>query len=142
MPFALGNTIYGFTQGKLDLNESLKIGNFVFQANSLESLNFDFTDGRTWGNSILLNKHLNFSHKEVLSHELIHVYQYESFTAFNSYLDKSLHNLNKKNKWARRYHKIFYTDFNYLSFQVLYSLYTDHNTNFFEKEARFYTKRD
>ncbi len=38
MPFALGSTFYGFTQGKLDINESLKIGT----PTPNKSLNFYF----------------------------------------------------------------------------------------------------
>ncbi|MCH7525326.1 MAG: hypothetical protein IIC74_10080 [Bacteroidetes bacterium] len=36
MPFALYKTIDGFTQGKLDVSESVKIGSFVFVSNQIK----------------------------------------------------------------------------------------------------------
>jgi len=135
MPFALYKSIEGMSKGKIDLIESLKIGSLVFNTNSINSSLLNNPFGVTLANSILIRK------KGILSHELIHVYQYESFSGFNTYLNKPLKKLSTNIKWLQTYHKIFYTDFNYLFFHGLYSLYTDHRSNFFEKEAYYYTKR-
>lgn len=136
MPFALGNTVYGFTKGKLDINKSLKIGSFVFVTDNIIKLRG--FQGIAISNSILLLKN---TRSNIISHEIIHVYQYESFSSLNPYLNKPIAKLNK-NKWFNLYNKIFYTDFNYLTFQGLYSINKDHKTNFFENEARFYSRFD
>lgn len=142
MPFALGNTIYSFTKAKLDFRESLKVGSFVFLAKKLDSDNFDFLSGQNISNSILVNINSVFSMKQIIAHELIHVYQYESFSGLNPFLDKPMLKLDN-NKLFNIYNKIFYTDFNYLTFQGLYSLTINNNeSNFFENEAIFYTKFD
>jgi len=133
MPFALGNTVYGFTQGKLDFSESIKVGSFVFITDEINSSG-DF-NGVAYSNSILIEKNLN----GVLPHEIIHVYQYESFSGLNPYLNKPINKLTK-NKWFKTYNKIFYTDFNYLTFRGFYNLNTNRSTNFFENEARYYTE--
>ena len=138
MPFALSSTIYGFTQGELDFNKSIKVGSFVFFTDDINNSG-DFT-GATYSNSILIEKKALNNLNGVLPHEIIHVYQYESFSGLNSYLNKPITKLTK-NKWFRTYNKIFYTDFNYLTFRGLYNLNTNHDSNFFENEARFYTEK-
>lgn len=139
MPFALGNTIYGFTQGKLNISESVRVGSFVFTTEKIKFNETLFTDGRTFANSIILIKNPTSSTKEIiLAHEIIHVYQYESFSGLNPFLNKPLEKINIE--WAKKYHKIFYTDYNYLINGGLYLLNRNHGKNFFENEARYYTE--
>jgi len=140
MPFALSNTIYGFTQGKLDINTSLKVGSFVFVANKIKSNSVANSSGQAIGNSILVLKNSIFSKKTIISHELIHTYQYESFSSLNSFLNKPTNKLKLDYKWIKIYHKIFYTDFNFLTMRGLYDLSNNYNTSFFENEARYYTE--
>jgi len=136
MPFALYKTIEGFTNGKLNFSESFKIGSFVFTTSKINS---GFTSGRALTNSILILNNLGLKKESTLAHELIHVYQYESFSGMNPFLNVPIAKLNINQKWVKTYHKIFYTDFNYLSSQGIYSTYKNHDTNFFEKEARYYS---
>lgn len=144
MPFALGNTIFGFIKGKLDVDMSLKLGNLVFSADEINSPNNSESfnaEGYTISNMIVyLNSNTILTKKEIISHEIIHIYQYESFSSFNPLLNKPINKWLDNSKWYKTYHKIFYTDFNYLIFQGLYSINKVHDTNFFEKEARFYTE--
>lgn len=139
MPFAFVSTIYGFMKGKIDINKSLKMGTFVFFTNKISSEN---PEGIAFANSILLlnRKNRTLSKKHILSHELLHTYQYESFSGLNAFLNKPIQNFKAKNKWFKKYHKIFYTDFNYITGGVNYLIYKNYESNFFEKEARFYTE--
>ena len=139
IPFALSRTISAFTQWKMDFDKSLKMGTFVFNTDYIKTRS-SYTSGRASSNIIVISKFTTLNVKDILAHEIIHVYQYESFSGFNTYLNKSLSRLNTNKKWAKIYHKIFYTDFNFLSFQSLYSLYKTHDSNFYENEARYYTK--
>jgi hypothetical protein len=141
MTFALSNTIYGFTQGTLDVKESLKIGSFVFITDKINSSRD--SEGIAFANLIIYQSNNRTRSKvNIISHELIHIYQYESFSGLNSFLNKPIKSLNTNNNWVKWYSKIFYTDFNYLTFRGLYDINTDHDTNFFENEARFYTDFD
>jgi hypothetical protein len=139
MPFALGSTIRGFIKGRFSLEESFKIGTFVFRTDKINADNVDFIpEGETLVNTIFVTNK-NWDNKEnILAHELIHVYQYESFSGVNSFSIKPLQKINAKSKWIKTYNKIFYTDLNYLYFRGLYSLYNTYNSNFFEKEAYWY----
>ena len=138
MPFAFGSTIYGFTKGKMDFNESLKIGTFVFNAEEIGN-DVSETQGRTISNIILIQNNYTFKKELILGHELIHTYQYESFVGFNAFLNKPIENLNDKIKFIRIYHDIFYTDYNFLSYNLIYTILGNKNDNFFEKEANFFT---
>ena len=136
MPFALGSTIYGFTQGKLSFSESIKTGTFIFRVNKNMGL-----EGLTLSNIILLSNNKSFFTKEVITaHELIHNYQYESFSGLNSFLNKPIKNLNLNKKWSKKYHSIFYNDFNFITNGFGYIL-SKGNNNLFEREAQFYTEK-
>ncbi|HHC79495.1 MAG TPA: hypothetical protein ENK46_06405 [Flavobacteriia bacterium] len=135
MPFALSSTIYGFTQGHLSINESIKTGTFVFTTNRITS------EGLTLSNTIFLLRNRIFSKQLILSHELVHTYQFESFSSLNPYLDKPINNLKINNDWLKKYSKIFHTDFNFLTFGIFYELNANNSSNFFEREAQFYTEK-
>ena len=133
MPFALAATVFGFTQGQLDFKTTIKTGSFVFVAKKLKSVNVKNPEGSALANSIfILRNPLSYEKKEILAHELIHTYQYESFSGINTYL-------NKHKKRFAFYDKLFYTDFNFLP-KVIYNLSENHESNFFENEARYYSK--
>lgn len=140
MPFSLGATVYGFTQGDLDFITSLKTGNFVFAVNKFRGDNSEFIiGGLAIANVFLYKRNLDFFLlKEIIAHEIIHVYQYEGLSGFNSYLNNFTQKLNIKNNTINNYHKIFYTDFNYLILRGLYNINPKFDTNIFEIEARFF----
>ncbi len=138
MPFSFGNTIYGFTQGKLDINTSLKIGSFVFATDKIN--NSKGFEGVTFANTILYQSDNTILNKiDIISHEIIHVYQYESFSGFNPFLDKPISKFIINDNWTEKYVKIFYTDFNYLVKGILI-IAQEYENSFFEKEARYYTE--
>lgn len=139
MPFAFGNTIYGFTQGKLDVNETLKTGSFIFITDDVKLMTNTDLEGLTFANSILLEKDATTIKEKILAHEFIHVYQYESFSGLNPFFNTSLEKINIKNEWVKKYHKIFYTDYNYLTEGIFYIIQKGEN-RFLEREARYYDK--
>lgn len=134
MPFALGSTIYGFTQGKLAIYSSLKTGTFVFAAENLNENNGP--EGIAAANIIIYQKNSEFLKSSIIAHELIHNYQYESFSVLNTYINKSVLYLESKKNVFEKYNKLFYTDFNYLS-DGLFSLTSK---SFIENEAEFYAE--
>ncbi len=149
MPFALAGTIATATKGKFDLERSLQTGTFVFTSDFISSNSI--RDGRVTGqvplfaNSILILD--NQDGDDALAHEIIHTYQYESFSFVNSYLDKPLDDLFSKTEsgFLKTYNKIFHTDFNFIIINALFGI-EDINgesafDNFFEREADFYSNR-
>lgn len=141
MPFALVSTIHGFTKGKLNLRESLKIGSFIFEHNYIQENKYL---GVTSSNRIIIvNEKSLFGRgrSRLISHELIHVYQYESFSGANPYFNKVIKKLNSNSTWSTLYHRIFYTDFNHIIVNGLHEFNSNLGSNFFENEARYYTDR-
>ncbi len=107
MPFALGGVIYGFANGKLAINETLKTGNFVFASINFYEKKGVF--GRTDANTIIYQKNNGFYSNELLiGHEYIHTFQYENYSGFNAYLDKPIRKLSKNKPWLEKYQKIVY----------------------------------
>ncbi len=139
MPFALRGVIEGFVKGKLDVNQTLKTGSFIFTDSNLYVKRGIY--GLAVANAIIYNKNNDFSSNELtIGHELIHAFQYENYSGFNTYLEKPKQKLSKKRSWIRKYEKLVYTDFNYLTFITLYNLNQNYDKNLYEKEAYFYTE--
>ncbi|NAS32188.1 hypothetical protein GTQ40_14475 [Flavobacteriaceae bacterium R38] len=149
MPFALAGTIVTASQGKFDFERSLKTGTFVFTTDFISPNRVENArvNGRVplFTNSVLILN--NQAGDDALAHELIHTYQYESFSFVNSYLDKPLNDLfaNTESGFLKTYNKIFYTDFNFLVVNALFGI-EDLNSNtafdnFFEREADYYSNR-
>ncbi|MEP6260083.1 MAG: hypothetical protein ABJ092_00790 [Gillisia sp.] len=143
MPFALVGTISSLTRGKLNPELSLKTGTLIFDTNIIpnEANSIIYGTVPLYTNSILILN--NENGLEALPHEIIHTYQYESFSGINSFLDRPVEFIGTKNRIISLYHKIFYTDYNHILNQGLYYLANPSGTNqlennFFEKEAIFY----
>jgi hypothetical protein len=139
MPIALGGVIYGFANGKLAINETLKTGSFVFTSNNL--LQKQEALGLTAVNTILYQKNNQFYNVQlIIGHELIHTFQYEQSFGFNTYLDKPIRKLSKNNPWFEKFNKLVYADSNYLTYILFYNVNQNYDANLLEKEAFFYTE--
>lgn len=143
MPFSLYITLENLTLGSFDVEKSLKTGTFIFKAKgSLPAFETQSGTGRflayTKTNQIV------YDPKEYklpfLSHEMIHVFQYEQLTNFNSLFIKPKKYFSKKSKLVNFYTKYFYTDFNQVVWHFTYISNSNYQTKFFEQEARFYTE--
>jgi hypothetical protein len=141
-PIALIGTIITSTEGKLDVQKTVKTGSFVFTSENLES-EFGFNYGRTsmMGNTILLLD--TWEGDMALSHEIIHTYQNENFKAFNPYFDKPLNSLFGEEKIYRQYNRFFYTDVSSLISLLFYNAAgtgeDGYGKNLFEKEAFYFS---
>lgn len=140
MPFALAGTIYSLSDGKFHLRHSLRMGTFVFTTSEIDRDSSIFGQSRV--NSILILD--QYSGRIALPHELLHNYQYERLSGFNSFFDRPVQALSEDMTWINTYNKIFYTDFNALLHSGLYWLANpgqeqQWKNNFFEHEADYYT---
>jgi len=141
LPMALVGTIDGFIYGSMDIKRSIKLGQFIFKS---KQNNPDYI-GQTFVNSIKFVPNDIYTIPSVLTHEIIHIYQYEGTFGFNSFLDKPLLRFDEKSKWFNTYNSIFLSDFNYIidagfnGFQDLIG--TPSNEQIQEKEALYYQFR-
>ena len=140
MPFSLARALYLFSKARLDLDRSMVFGTLVFSQDIPEILDGYGKDGGTYFNSILLRRGIG---QIVEAHEIIHTYQYESFSGINTFLDRPISRLEEESKFVKLYTKVFYTDFNAVFDQGVYSLESElkgYRENYFEKEARYFSK--
>lgn len=141
MPVSLTMTAITAFNNKFDLNTSLRTGELVFSNESLpESFGFEVT-GYSLGNIIVLRENI-MDFESVLTHELVHTFQYYDFNYVNTYFNKAKNELTE-NLFLNKLNNIFYLDTQGAVFRGLYLLeninrkaYSD---NFFENEAAFYS---
>lgn len=136
MPFNLVNTISTASNFDFDFSESLKLGVAVFKAKIIQSRDRRLGGG-TIDNFIILN---NSASSKITAHELIHTYQYEQLSGFNTYLNKPSKWLQEESKIYRLYSKYFYTDWNSVLTRELYQLEMEYRENIFEKEASYFVR--
>lgn len=142
-PIALIGTIITSTKGDFNWEKSLKTGNFIFITDHIENekLIDGFTAGRaSFGSSILILD--SWEGESALPHEILHIYQIESFVGINQYLDKPLNKIPKS--YYQTYSQIFYIDFHILPALGLYNLASQggkgYSGNIFEKEANYFSR--
>ncbi|CAM4187273.1 hypothetical protein [Gillisia limnaea] len=141
MPLSLSSTIYMFSQAKFDVDRSMVFGTFVFEAQKpIQGYGFEAVGAA--GQQTIILKRISQGGHRVEAHELVHVYQNESFLGINMFFNRPLESLKQSNKYFRLYDKIFYTDFHSVVKQWIYNL--ELNTNgykavSFEREASYFS---
>lgn len=138
MPISLILTgIYAYGN-KFELDKSLKTGELIFSVSG----NFEHA-GATWGKIILIDES-KLSDSNIISHEIIHSFQYEDFNFVNTFLNKPLSGFSKKSIFGKKLNEIFYFDLQAPIFGGLYLLENSNQNcyydNFFENEAGFFSK--
>lgn len=137
MPLNFFATVYHAIGSQPDWNLSLKTGTFVFRySKPLSEVDFS---GQALGNSILL---LNGVQGKVsLPHEIVHIYQYESFSGINPSFQKYAERWYAVRNWYSSLEKYIYLDYNSLAFPSIYlmdNFGSDYYDNIFEFEARYF----
>lgn len=140
MPVSLSQTIYVFSQARLDVDRSMVFGTFVFFAEKPIMMDDLVASGAAYSDAILLERGL-FQGERVEAHEIVHVYQNEAFLGVNMILNKPVARLERNNKFIHFYNRLFYTDLNTFFRQgissIEKSMYGYHQSSF-EKEARYF----
>ncbi|MCC8359326.1 hypothetical protein [Salinimicrobium sediminilitoris] len=144
MPAALVASFYPISEGKFHLKHSLKMGTLVFTTPKIEQDGYSFS-GQSITNMILIRE--DQRGKLALPHELIHNFQYERVSGFNSFFIKPEKAIAKElglTNLLKTYNKIFYNDYNAFLQAGLYWLANPGQeeywkNNFFENEVEYYT---
>lgn len=142
MPASLVYTTDAFFRYDFNLQNSLRTGEFIFNTQIInDKENIDIGASTYPGYIVFENKFKNDI--KLVSHEIIHQYQNNDFTIFNTYYQKSLIKWSDKNKtinWLNRY---IYPEFHYFILRPTYLI--EENTantyydNFYEHEAGYYS---
>ena len=142
MPAAFLLTVEAAIDNKFEIEKSLKAGEFIFSSNNFQTNQDVLRMGEAGGPAIVLNDSYKDSF-QVFSHELVHVYQYNNFIFFNSYLKKPLERKSTNSNFLQKLQNIVYWDFHAPIYLGLYNIEKKRSqTNFdnwFEKEAEYYS---
>jgi hypothetical protein len=150
LPEALIATIIAANYGTFDAGTSLKTGEIIFKTYHLLNLPTLSEDnpGVTFGRAIVYTygPQSSYTKDRILSHELIHRFQYNEYQVFNTWL-KPVYTKTKSKTLQSIFSKYVYADIPYF-FLPYYTLYGVHlgqhyYRNFYEFEAeRFSTNSD
>ncbi len=137
MPVSLiYGTLYGTINGKFEFMKSLQTGELIFSTINPKNI------GNTLSNILIIDKQFINNYK-IISHEIIHSYQYNDYNTFNTYLSEPIKSIEKKSKTLQNINRWIYLDLQGITLRALYYLenrnincYYD---NFFEHEAGYYS---
>lgn len=145
LPEAVVATILADIYGKFDLSSSLRTGEIIFKANKILHLpNSTLANGVTFGRTIVYvdTTYSHYTKYRILSHELVHRYQYDEYQIFNSWIKPSPKKIESKPS-QNIFSNYIYPDFPYFILPYyLNGLPTSFHPfrNFYEFEAeRFST---
>lgn len=145
LPEAVAATVLAGIYGKFDLASSLKTGEIIFKTNKvLHSPNSSLAFGATFGRTIVYvdTAYPHYTKHRILSHELVHRYQYDEYQIFNSWIKPSPKKIESKPS-QNIFSKYIYPDFPYFIVPYYLNGFPTHLhpfRNFYEFEAeRFST---
>ncbi|PQJ18728.1 hypothetical protein BSU00_12615 [Tenacibaculum sp. SG-28] len=141
MPVSLYLTISTAIGNKFEFERTLQTGEIIFSGSNLSGNGID-ARGIARGNILLIDQR-SLNQYDLISHEIIHIYQYYDYNFVNTYFNKPIDRWNNNSKTFKFLNDIFYWD---LQGPILRGLYLYENLNrncyydnFFENEAGFYS---
>ncbi|MFN3908006.1 MAG: hypothetical protein ACK4JX_03135 [Flavobacterium sp.] len=140
MPISFSYITWAMFNEKFDIGRTLKYGQFYFWFNRTENLGYH-RPGYIAINSKFLDSNIPLEIRyeqlyEIIGHEIVHVYQTNDFLPINSTYQNYLKNDILK---ISKFEKFLYLDFQHLLYFSLYSFNQNHDKNFFENEARYFS---
>lgn len=141
LPISLFYTIGIASQAKFELGKSLKSGQFIFSSNTNRFVETN-SIGVTYPGGIVLYTPDKDNFK-VLSHEIIHWYQYNDFSQLETFVEKPLQALNRNNKVFNKINKWIHYDYRYLPAVIWHSIDYQNSVYYYdvflEREAGYYS---
>lgn len=136
MPIALFyGPIYGIIYGRFESKRSLQTGELIFSTNNKNI-------GITLAKTVIIDSQF-INNFQVISHEIIHSYQYNDFNIFNTYLSNPIQSIEKQSKTFKNINKWIYWDLQGIPLRALYNMENQdidcYYDNFFEHEAGYYS---
>ncbi len=143
MPYTFGYVVDAFFRYDFKFKESLRVGDFIFSTNTeFNNNNFINVDAISRPGHIVYETNF-IDDIELQAHEVVHQYQSNDFSIFNTYLNKPVTNWSKKNKTVSFLYKHLYLEYHYLILSPLYVLESknanNYYDNFFEHEAEYFS---
>lgn len=145
MPVSLVYVIGVSSQSHFDFKKTIKTGELIFLSNSSK---FKETNSiaATFPGCIVVKNNFNdkyINEYSLITHEIIHIYQSNSFSVLNTYFQKPLDKISEKSKVVKFINKHIYFDLHYLPLKLAYVKETKsalkYYDNFFEHEAGYFS---
>src|SRR5690554_1941072 len=111
-PFAVAYITDAFFRFDFDPKNSLKYGEFIFKSDYLNGY-----AGTALPNYLVYLKDTP-SYNNIIAHEIIHLYQSNDFSVFNTYYQKPLNNWKQKSKTINTLDKFLYVETHYIPLRV------------------------
>ncbi len=138
--FILTASAFISPEANFEFKRTLQTGEFIFTADAEK---FEFDGGAATYGNIIVFADKDFNNYSLLSHEIIHIYQYYDFNFVNTYLNKPINKLSEKSDVFSSINNLFYFDIQGVILRPLYLLENRNRNcyydNFFENEAGFYS---
>jgi len=141
-PVAFVYTIDALFRHQFEFSQSIKTGQFVFTTNEVTDVkNYNIVAATYPGLIVYENNY--FQDINLTTHEIIHRYQSNDFSVFNTYFDKPFKRLSQKRKIIKWIDKYLLIESHYLILTPLYILEGIDESNYyrnrFEYEAGYYS---
>jgi len=141
-PVAFVYTIDALFRHQFEFSQSIKTGQFVFTTNEVPDVkNYNIVAATYPGLIVYENNY--FQDINLTTHEIIHRYQSNDFSVFNTYFDKPFKRLSQKRKIIKWIDKYLLIESHYLILTPLYILEGIDESNYyrnrFEYEAGYYS---
>lgn len=145
LPIAFIYTVDAFFRFDFDINRSFKTGEFVFsfEGDRDSSIAFAYPGYIAYNQYYLNEYHTQDGVFETATHEIIHLYQSNDFSIFNTFMHKPMERWSKQQKTVKWINTYLYPEYHYLIQRPAYLLEeASANTyydNFFEHEAAYFS---
>jgi len=151
MPIAFGYTVYNVVQSKFEAEKSIKTGHLIFSNDSPDYFENDFfTADAFWtpGGIVLNAQYKDFFddlwYYEIISHEIVHAYQWNEFNAVNAFHLPLRNYLNQRSQIFNRLDQWIYWDMQGSVKDLLYQMENNidrkcYYDNFIEHEAGYFS---
>ncbi|MCF6308488.1 MAG: hypothetical protein L3J09_11095 [Flavobacteriaceae bacterium] len=144
MPVSLVLSIGVALNTKFEFKRTLQTGELIFSKKNLINHPQGGALGVSIGNLLIMDSN-NLNNYTAFTHELIHIYQYYDYNFINAFLNKPLSHWSKNSNTFNILNNIFYFDIQEPFIYALYKLENNRDcyyNNFFEYEARFFSRGD
>ena len=146
MPVAFVYTVDAFFRYDFEATKSMKFGEVIFSFNANRKSNAALAGAGiiVYDRSFLTDFTSSSDIFKTATHEIVHLYQSNDFSIFNTFISKPLERWSKSRKTLKWINKHLYPEYHYLILRPAYLIESataeSYYDNFFEHEAGFYSE--
>lgn len=145
MPISFGYVIDAFFRYDFEVESTLKIGEFMFSTDKDLGSNPFFEVSAASNPGYIVTKSNFIDLIDLQAHEVIHKYQFNDFTIFNTYLDQVNFKFWNKSNTLDFINRHLYIEYHFAISRPLYILERETSNdsyydNFFEHEAEYFSR--